>query len=434
MNGQEALRDALDRCRRENDALRTEVTHARTLLDALASLLLIDTREDPFFHVFESLHAVFGFEHAAAYTEQDPANLVCVAASLKDNVGSRWNAKTFLNRVLGGRVSATFDTKSIEEYQDLSQSVPRDRPALFIPLRVAGKRGLLALIKPAGAPGFDRKDVELAKRFSLLASHAMAACDNRRRLEENEVRAEAAEESNRAKSEFLASMSHELRTPLNAILGFSEIIAQECFGPVGSQRYKEYAGDIHASGAHLLSLINDVLDVGKIEAGKMEVAPAMLDAGSVFGSALKLIGTRAREKNQELTVCVQPDAPPLYADERALKQILVNLVSNAVKYTPPGGTITVSGRAGPDGAFLIVCTDNGPGIPPDKLARLFKPFSQVDNRFNRSEGGTGLGLSLVRGLTELHGGRAWLESEVGRGSSAYVLLPGAPTDLSQRAG
>ena len=432
MNGQEALRDALDRCRRENDALRTEVTHARTLLDALASLLLIETREDPFVHVFQSLRSVFGFEHAAAYTERGPGELTCVAASLKDDVGSDWNAKTFLNRVLSGRVSAAFDTSSIEEYRELPASVPRDRPALFIPLKVAGRRGLLVLIKPAGAPGFDRKDVDLARHFSLLASHAMAACDTRRRLEENEVRAVAAEEANRAKSEFLASMSHELRTPLNAILGFSEIIAQECFGPVGSQRYKEYAGDIHTSGAHLLSLINDVLDVGKIEAGKMEIAPAVIDAQRMFATALTLVGTRAREKKQELTVSVLSDAPPLYADERALKQILVNLVSNAVKYTPPGGKIEVTGGAGPDGGFLIVCIDNGPGITPDKLAKLFKPFTQVDNRYSRAEGGTGLGLSLVRGLAELHGGRAWLESEAGHGCRAHVLLPPAPADRLQK--
>ena len=235
-----------------------------------------------------------------------------------------------------------------------------------------------------------------------------------------------AETANASKTAFLANMSHELRTPLNAILGFSEIIAQECFGAVGNARYKEYAGDIHSSGAHLLSLINDLLDVAKIEAGKMEIAPHPIDAHRTFDIALKLIGAKAREKGQALTISVDADAPPLYADERALKQILINLVSNAVKFTPEGGAIKVTAGQARGGGFQIVCEDNGPGIPREKLDKIFTPFSQVDNRYDRQAGGTGLGLALVRGLTELHGGRAWLESEYGRGCRAYVVLPSQP--------
>jgi two-component system cell cycle sensor histidine kinase PleC len=218
-------------------------------------------------------------------------------------------------------------------------------------------------------------------------------------------------------------MSHELRTPLNAILGFSEIIAQESFGPVGSDRYRDYAGDIHSSGAHLLSLINDLLDVAKIEAGRMDIAPHPLDAARVFDIALKLIGTKAREKDQTLMIAVEPGAPPLYADERALKQMLLNLVSNAVKFTPAGGRIEVIGSMARDGGFQITVRDNGPGVPRDKMDRIFTPFNQVDNRFERQAGGTGLGLALVRGLAELHGGRAWLESEYGKGCSVFVVLP-----------
>jgi len=239
-----------------------------------------------------------------------------------------------------------------------------------------------------------------------------------------------AETANASKTAFLANMSHELRTPLNAILGFSEIIAQECFGPAGSPRYKEYAGDIHSSGAHLLSLINDLLDVAKIEAGKMEIQPQPLEARRTFDIALKLIGAKAREKHQELIIEVDPSAPPLFADERALKQILINLVSNAVKFTPEGGRIQVLGSAARGGGFQISVQDNGPGIPREKLDRIFTPFSQVDNRYDRQAGGTGLGLALIRGLTELHGGRAWLESEPGKGCCAYVVLPleGARTE------
>ena len=241
-----------------------------------------------------------------------------------------------------------------------------------------------------------------------------------------------AETANASKTAFLANMSHELRTPLNAILGFSEIIAQECFGPTGSPRYKEYAGDIHSSGAHLLSLINDLLDVAKIEAGKMEIEPQPLDAPRTFDIALKLIGAKAREKHQELVIAVDASAPPLFADERALKQILINLVSNAVKFTPEGGRIQVVGSAARGGGFQISVQDNGPGIPREKLDRIFTPFSQVDNRYDRQAGGTGLGLALIRGLAELHGGRAWLESEPGKGCCAYVVLPceGEHTELA----
>jgi two-component system cell cycle sensor histidine kinase PleC len=235
-----------------------------------------------------------------------------------------------------------------------------------------------------------------------------------------------AETANASKTAFLANMSHELRTPLNAILGFSEIIAKECFGEVGSPRYKEYAGDIHSSGSHLLSLINDLLDVAKIEAGRMDIEPAALDVRRTFDTALKIIGAKARERRQELVIDVDPDAPVLFADERALKQILINLVSNAVKFTPEGGRITVTGSRARDGGFQIMVEDNGPGIPRDKIDKIFKPFSQVDNRYDRQGGGTGLGLALVRGLTELHGGRAWLESEYGKGARAYVVFPVAP--------
>ncbi|HVZ28519.1 MAG TPA: ATP-binding protein [Rhizomicrobium sp.] len=242
-----------------------------------------------------------------------------------------------------------------------------------------------------------------------------------------------AEAANASKTAFLANMSHELRTPLNAILGFSEIISQECFGPVGNARYKDYASDIHSSGAHLLSLINDLLDVAKIEAGRMEISPHPLDARRTFDIALKLISFKASEKRQTLTIHVQPSTPPLYADERALKQMLINLVSNAVKFTPEGGKIDVVASGAKGGGFQIMVRDNGPGIPTEKLANIFNPFSQVDNRYDRQAGGTGLGLALVRGLAELHGGRAWIESEPGAGCSAFIVLPDKKSEKTTQA-
>jgi two-component system cell cycle sensor histidine kinase PleC len=235
-----------------------------------------------------------------------------------------------------------------------------------------------------------------------------------------------AETANASKTAFLANMSHELRTPLNAILGFSEIIQTECFGPVGSPRYIEYAGDIHTSGTHLLSLINDLLDVAKIEAGKMEIERQVLDVKKTFESALKIIAIKARERKQRLVIDIDPATPPLDADERAATQILINLVSNAVKFTPDGGRIAVGGTRSRGGDFQLLVEDNGPGIPREKLDRVFKPFSQIDNRYDRQGSGTGLGLALVRGLAELHGGRAWIESDSGKGCRAYVIFPGQP--------
>ena len=277
-----------------------------------------------------------------------------------------------------------------------------------------------------GRPMVQRMDEDSRLRFKVedMAHQLEEARDEalKKRFE--------AEAANASKTAFLANMSHELRTPLNAILGFSEIISQECFGPVGSERYRDYAGDIHSSGAHLLSLINDLLDIAKIEAGHMDIAPHPLDPVHTFDIALKLIGSKAREKDQDLVIAVEEAAPPLYADERAVKQILINLVSNAVKFTPQGGRIeVVAGRAA-SGDFQIMVRDNGPGIPRDKLDKIFAPFNQVDNRFDRQAGGTGLGLALVRGLAELHDGRAWLESDFGRGCSAFVSLPVKAPELT----
>jgi len=264
-----------------------------------------------------------------------------------------------------------------------------------------------------------RWDQEALMRFS----HEDMSRELEEARDEALMKRAEAEAANASKTSFLANMSHELRTPLNAILGFSEIIARECLGPVGSARYKEYANDIHNSGSHLLSLINDLLDVAKIEAGRMEIEPQMIETGRTLEGALKFVAARARERRHNLTIAVADDAAVLYADERALKQVVINLVSNSVKFTREGGKIDVVARRNPAGDFELMVADNGPGIPKEKIDRIFKPFSRVDNRYDSENSGTGLGLSLVKGLVELHGGRAWMESEEGKGTRVYVVLP-----------
>jgi two-component system cell cycle sensor histidine kinase PleC len=231
-----------------------------------------------------------------------------------------------------------------------------------------------------------------------------------------------AESANHSKTAFLANMSHELRTPLNAIIGFSEIIATEALG-VADRRYPEYAGDIHASGKHLLALINDILDVAKIEAGHMEIDPRALDLVSALEAVERVMAIRCQEKALVVRYTVAPDTPYVVADERAVRQILLNLLSNAVKFTPNGGEIDVLCRQSEEGGILLSVTDTGSGIPADKLALLFQPFSQVDNRFDHQHGGTGLGLALVQGLAHLHGGRAWIESREGVGTKVFVYCP-----------
>jgi two-component system cell cycle sensor histidine kinase PleC len=237
-----------------------------------------------------------------------------------------------------------------------------------------------------------------------------------------------AEAANASKTTFLANMSHELRTPLNAILGFSELISSETLGPVGTIRYRDYAKDINSSGSHLLSLINDILDIAKIESGKMEIAPTLIEPKSAIDGAMNVIQGRAREKQHTVTVAIQPGLDGLYSDERAFRQIAINLLSNAVKFTPDGGRIEISLRRTSNGGTELCVIDNGPGIPEMLLDQIFMPFNQVDNRYSRQAGGTGLGLSLVRGLAELHGGRAWIDSDAGRGVKAYVYLPGDPRE------
>jgi two-component system cell cycle sensor histidine kinase PleC len=231
-----------------------------------------------------------------------------------------------------------------------------------------------------------------------------------------------AEHANATKTAFLANMSHELRTPLNAILGFSEIINTEALGPSAREKYKDYAGDILTSGKHLLSLINDLLDIAKIEAGKLEVSPQWVDASRAVRECVHLMETRASDGGVKLSWTVAADAPRLFADERALRQILFNLVSNAIKFTPQHGRVEVRVVRQHDFAVLTV-EDTGCGIPKEQIDRVFLPFEQIDNRYAATAGGTGLGLTLVRALTELHGGTCDLESDAGQGTQVHVRFP-----------
>jgi PAS domain S-box-containing protein len=229
--------------------------------------------------------------------------------------------------------------------------------------------------------------------------------------------------ANRSKSEFLANMSHELRTPLNAIIGFSEIIKNQLFGPVGNPQYIEYAHDIYDSGELLLSLINDILDMSKIEAGKRPLAEADLAVADVVRSVMRLVAVRAKAGHVKMNIHVPPEIHNVRAEEKALKQILANLLTNAIKFTPEGGLVTLSVRIADDGRMAFEVRDTGIGMKPEDIPVALTPFGQIENVLSRKNQGTGLGLPLTKALIELHGGELRLDSEVGAGTAVTVFLP-----------
>ena len=263
-------------------------------------------------------------------------------------------------------------------------------------------------------PSFDAAGADLERRIA----------ERTRLLREKVVELEkaraAAVEASRAKSRFLATMSHELRTPLNAILGFSEVIEREMYGSAGDKRYPEYARHIHDSGAHLLSLIRDILDLSKIEAGKMELQYEQLDLAAFVDEVSQLSNAN---RNHTLRVELPDGLPVVSADRRAAKQMLLNLLSNAMKFTPPGRSIVVRAFVRADCGVTLSVTDHGIGIAKEDIPKALAAYAQVDNAETRRHDGTGLGLPIVNALMKMHGGSLELESELGQGTTASLHFP-----------
>jgi len=300
------------------------------------------------------------------------------------------------------------------------------RAVLAVPMVREG-RLIGCLVVSRNRPGdFPADAIELLRTF---ASQSALAIQNARLFHEIEDKSRQLEAASRHKSEFLANMSHELRTPLNAVIGFSEVLIQRMFGDL-TDKQEEYLKDIYASGQHLLSLINDILDLSKIEAGRMELTLADFDLPAAIENVLILMRERAGRRGITVTRAVDERLGSVHADERKVKQVLLNLLSNALKFTPEGGRIEV--RAGlRDGMVEIAVTDTGIGIAPEDHEAVFEEFRQVGTA-SRSVEGTGLGLALSRKFVELHGGRIWVESAIGSGATfTFTLPPGGPAAPSR---
>ena len=438
MNSTEELREALARLQHENERLRIETAHAQRLLAGLEHLLRVTIDEDPFLGVFESLRTVFTFEQAMVLAEAEGVRdrLDCIVAEPRSLVGLSWPVHGFFRKVMSGRVAATFSSAELEEWRAAPPGAPSpEQPALYLPIRIRERSGVMVLLRRPDSPGFDRDHVALARRFSLLASHALASYDARATIRAHRARALAAEEASNAKSLFIANMSHELRTPLNAIIGFSEVMGNEMLGPLGNQRYREYLDDIQDSGRHLLGVINNLLLFAKMEAGQHRTEIESLDLGEELTTVLRMLQMEAKRREVRLIAGeIDPDTL-VRADAQSLRQILINVIGNAIKFSPVGGRVEIARAPAPEaGRLRISVADRGCGIPHDTLRQLGNPFVQAEGAFARRHQGTGLGLAICFGLAQAMGASLTIESEEHAGTTVILDLRLASDGAPKGAG
>ena len=418
---------------KELDARNTDLAESLEQQTATGEILrVISSAQTDIQPVFEAIASnalrlcdatfstIFRFDgelvHLEALRNVSPEGTAAIRAAFPMPVGRGGaTARSILTR----SIVHISDVREDPEYvlQNLSQAA-EFRSILAVPmLRDGHPIGAITVARPP-AEQFPNKQIELLKTF---ADQAVIAIENVRLFTETQDKTRLLEIANRHKSEFLANMSHELRTPLNAVIGFSEVLIEKMFGEVNPKQ-EEYLQDILSSGKHLLSLINDILDLSKIEAGRMELEAQSFDLPAALDNALTLIKERAARNSIGLEVHVDPRIGEVVADERKIKQVLLNLLSNAVKFTPEGGKITMSAIMNGE-AVAVSVADTGIGIAAEDQETVFEEFRQVGTDYARKREGTGLGLALARRLVELHGGKLSLQSELGKGSTFTFTIP-----------
>ena len=402
-------------------AISSSPTDTQPVFDAIArrSVRLCDALYSAVFQVRG------GLLHFVAHSNLPEEGLAAARQDYPEPVdGQLYSARTLRDRAVTHVPDTDTDPAGTPETRDFARRVGY-RSLLQVPmLRGTDAIGVIAVARSAAGP-FSNKEIEILRTFG---DQAVIAIENTRLFQELREKTEQLEIANRHKSEFLANMSHELRTPLNAIIGFSEALLERWFGELNDKQ-DEYLQDVLSSGRHLLSLINDILDLSKIEAGRMELDLTTFNLPLALDNALTLVRERAMRHGIRLELAVGAGVGELVGDERKIKQILLNLLSNAVKFTPEGGHVGVRAERA-NGAVEVSVSDTGIGIAPEDQEAIFDEFRQVGTDYARKREGTGLGLTLARKFVELHGGTLWVKSRVGQGSTFTFALPERPWPAS----
>ena len=394
------LQSAYDELREANRQLEHDIVARRRIESALRE------SEHRFRDYAETASDWFwetGPDHRFTYLSDRAIDFGVATASL---IGRpRWEAATDLEDEPG-------------KWRRHFRTLERREPFRDFIYRITLKDGSHGFVSTSGKPMFDATGGFLGYRG--VGRDMTTASRAEQTLRDAKVQAEMA---SRAKSDFLANMSHELRTPLNAIIGLSEMIKMEMLGPVTNEQYRTYAGDINSSGLHLLGIINEILDLAKVEAGRMDLDMRPLNLADIARDVLRILRTQAEALGLMVEVSIAPDLPRVHADEQAIRRILFNLLSNAFKFTPNGGRVTVTLQQDPDGAVEISVADTGIGIAAENLPKLMQPFVQLDNVYKRKFQGAGLGLALVRSLVERHSGTVTIDSALDEGTRITIRLP-----------
>ncbi|MBT9546976.1 MAG: response regulator [Candidatus Sericytochromatia bacterium] len=429
----------LERARNWERLLRLE---SDTLLDGLKVLTLSESFETTFPRLLQVLQAAFEFEQACVLVLKQEGHLELAAfhtgSQTELEFPKQWQVGRFFERVFNGKPIAAFDVLEIQEWKEHDSSfLARVGSALHVPLKGLSQKALL--IATHSQKGyFGARHLSLAKRLALLASQALRQQEMRQALQrmnqELEVRVlertlelqeanQSLLEAAQLKDEFLANMSHELRTPLSAVLGMTELISREVLGPLTPKQVRSLS-TIQESGKHLLTLINDILDLAKIQAGKVDLNLEPICLQELGTSALNLVQQLAENKRIQLGFSCLPFDLQTQLDQTKMKQALINLLSNAIKFTPEEGFVHLTiEQKSPLDEIILAVKDTGIGICEADQGRLFQPFVQIDKGLTRRYGGTGLGLTLVKHIVELHGGKVLVSSHPGQGSVFSLVLP-----------